>query len=448
MGKRNKTRQSKLFDPKWGTATIFVLRLIVGAVFIFSGFTKAIDPWGSIYKFDEYLAAFGFHGYDGLLTFMSFSLSAVEFALGVFMLLGAYRRMTPILMSLMMIVMLPLTLYIAITDNVADCGCFGDAITLSNWGTFWKNVALATALAYLVMFNNRVKNIYGFAVQWIVAFLSFIYILLIAWDGYTYQPLIDFRPFPVGTIISHDATDAGDESEEFLFVYEKDGSTREFTLDSLPDETWRFIERKPLPQSHTTNNAAEAGKAFHPITVFDTDHEVADGVILSEGEQLLLLFPSLSDVVIPFTYQINETYEFCHNHGIDVIGLTSNGKKEIDEWNDLSMAAYPIYVMDDSKLKMIARGNPAAVFLRNGEIVWKRAMQSIPIDRLATTDNFDDVIGSASSPLYSLYALTAVYLAAMTILLIVNRTHTVVKFSLLQVKKNRKKQVNLQSDKE
>ena len=250
MGKRNKTRQSKLFDPKWGTATIFVLRLIVGAVFIFSGFTKAIDPWGSIYKFDEYLAAFGFHGYDGLLTFMSFSLSAVEFALGVFMLLGAYRRMTPILMSLMMIVMLPLTLYIAITDNVADCGCFGDAITLSNWGTFWKNVALATALAYLVMFNNRVKNIYGFAVQWIVAFLSFIYILLIAWDGYTYQPLIDFRPFPVGTIISHDATDAGDESGEFLFVYEKDGSTREFTLDSLPDETWKFIERKPLPQSH------------------------------------------------------------------------------------------------------------------------------------------------------------------------------------------------------
>ena len=175
---------------------------------------------------------------------------------------------------------------------------------------------------------------------------------------------------------------------------------------------------------------------------------MADGVILSEGEQLLLLFPSLSDVVIPFTYQINETYEFCHNHGIDVIGLTSNGKKEIDEWNDLSMAAYPIYVMDDSELKMIARGNPAAVFLRNGEIVWKRAMQSIPIDRLATTDNFDDVIGSASSPLYSLYALTAVYLAAMTILLIVNRTHTVVKFSLLQVKKNRKKQVNLQSDKE
>ena len=142
------------------------------------------------------------------------------------------------------------------------------------------------------------------------------------------------------------------------------------------------------------------------------------------------------------------TYAKEHGKNIHFMGLTSNGKAEIDEWNDLSMAAYPIYVMDDSELKMIARGNPAAVFLRNGEIVWKRAMQSIPIDRLATTDNFDDVIGSASSPLYSLYALTAVYLAAMTILLIVNRTHTVVKFSLLQVKKNRKKQVNLQSDKE
>ena len=181
---------------------MWLLRLMVGAVFLFSGFTKGIDPWGSIYKFDEYLRSFGFYDYNGLLTFMAFSVSAVEFMLGAFMLLGIYRRFTPWAMLAMMTVMVPLTLYIAITNDVADCGCFGDAITLSNWGTFWKNVALTVALVYLVIFNRKVKNIYGFAVQWIVAVLSVAYLLMVAWLGYSFQPLIDFRPFPVGTIVS------------------------------------------------------------------------------------------------------------------------------------------------------------------------------------------------------------------------------------------------------
>ena len=152
---------SKLYGSLWGPAIVWLLRLMVGAVFLFSGFTKGIDPWGSIYKFDEYLRSFGFYDYNGLLTFMAFSVSAVEFMLGAFMLLGIYRRFTPWAMLAMMTVMVPLTLYIAITNDVADCGCFGDAITLSNWGTFWKNVALTVALVYLVIFNRKVKNIYG-----------------------------------------------------------------------------------------------------------------------------------------------------------------------------------------------------------------------------------------------------------------------------------------------
>ena len=142
--------------------------------------------------------------------------------------------------------------------------------------------------------------------------------------------------------------------------------------------------------------------------------------------------------------EINETYEFCHNHGIDVIGLTSNGKKEIDEWNDLSMAAYPMYIMDDSELKMVARGNPAAVLLSDGKIVWKRTLQSIPIDRLSRADDFAEVLGW--SPHHYLYFVTTLYLAAMLLVLIINRTHIVVKFSLNRVRKSRKKQVNLQSD--
>ena len=156
---------SKLYGRRLGPAVVAVLRLVVGGVFLFSGFTKGIDPWGSIYKFGEYASMFGLAGYDGLLPFMAFSVSAIEFALGVFLLVGIYRRFTPYAMLLMMAVMLPLTLYIAVTGEMSDCGCFGDAVTLTNWGTFWKNVPLTLAVVYLVAYNNRVKNIYGFAIK-------------------------------------------------------------------------------------------------------------------------------------------------------------------------------------------------------------------------------------------------------------------------------------------
>ena len=244
----------------------------------------------------------------------------------------------------------------------------------------------------------------------------------------------------MGTAI---AGDDGGTDEDFLFLYEKDGVQQGFVLDSRPDDTWTFVDRVPVDGGGDDEKVADAS-VYRPITVFDEDYKVADGVVKGKGEQLLLLFPSLSDVVIPFTYHINETYDFCMAHGIDVVGLTSNGRSEIAEWNDLSMAAYPMYILDDSELKMVARGNPAAVLLSDGKIVWKRTLQSIPIDRLSRADDFAEVLGW--SPHHYLYFVTTLYLAAMLLVLIINRTHIVVKFSLNRVRKSRKKQVNLQSD--
>ena len=99
--------------------TVLLLRLVAGGVFAFSGFAKAIDPWGSVYKFGEYFAAFGFADFEWSLLFLAVSAATVEFMLGVFMILGIYRRFTPAMMLLAMVVMLPLTGYLAITDAVA-----------------------------------------------------------------------------------------------------------------------------------------------------------------------------------------------------------------------------------------------------------------------------------------------------------------------------------------
>ena len=181
------------------TPAVYVLRLLVGAVFVLSGFAKAIDPWGTVYKLADYVGILHLESFAPLVTFGAFALPVVETVLGVFILLGLYRRFAPILLTAMMAVMTLLTFYLAVTDRMADCGCFGEVIVLSNWATFLKNVVLMAATIVLLKYNRRAKNVYGVGVQWVVWALTMMFTMMIEYYGYVYQPMLDFRPFKVGT---------------------------------------------------------------------------------------------------------------------------------------------------------------------------------------------------------------------------------------------------------
>lgn len=148
-------------DKKVTKAIVVLCRLVVGAVFVFSGFVKGIDPWGSFYKFSEYFATFGMQGMENVALFGAFAVAVVEFVLGVSVLLGAFRRGGVLLTGMMMLVMLPLTLYLALTDVVPDCGCFGDAVVISNWATFWKNVVLTLMIAFWCRLTKRCRVCLG-----------------------------------------------------------------------------------------------------------------------------------------------------------------------------------------------------------------------------------------------------------------------------------------------
>ncbi|MBR2496858.1 MAG: DoxX family protein, partial [Parabacteroides sp.] len=141
-------------------------RLLIGVVFIFSGFVKAVDPMGGGIKISEYLTSFGLESLEAFSVLISFNLSAIEFTLGVCMLLGAYRRYTAFFALLFMAFMTPLTLYLALFDPVSDCGCFGDALILSNWETFFKNVALLVATIITFSYNQRLLPFYTYRVYW------------------------------------------------------------------------------------------------------------------------------------------------------------------------------------------------------------------------------------------------------------------------------------------
>ena len=327
----------------WEVALTWLLRILCGGLFIFSGFVKAIDPWGTLFKVDEYLNAFAIWMPYALMRLFVFALCAIEFVVGCFLFLGCFRKSCPIFAALIMVFMLPLTLWIAMENPVADCGCFGDAVVLSNWMTFWKNVLLTIGIGFLIHYNLSAICLITPAFQWLAVVASGVFIVFIEIVGFFYQPLIDFRNYPEGTVL-------------FSSQQREDGEGLDvFDIDTLDDK-----------------------------------NEEADE---PEGKELIVMIPRVSLVSPATTWKLNSLYEWCQANGVKMIGVVSGSKDEIREWEDLSMANYPIYIADDTAIEEVVRGNPGIVYLDQGKIVWKASLNSIDVDDFQSPE----ITGDASS---------------------------------------------------
>ena len=429
----------------WCRLLTTLMRLVVGGLFVFSGFTKAVDPWGTCYKITDYLNAMGMEQWGNTALFLAVALAALEFMVGIAIVVGAYRRSSLVIALLMMAVMTPVTLWLAITDAVPDCGCFGDALHLSNWATFFKNVLLILGLIYLLMFNKSLRGVYGPAVHWMVMAVSFTMVMAVAYYGYFVQPLIDYRPYPVGTrLASMDAAGSEDENSEddFIFIYSRDGVEQEFTIDSLPDEEdgWEYVTRyharRPQGKVIIQNGASPSNIAI----MDDEGNDVTIDVLTRNRHMVLLLFPDLLQVGVVHSFALNELNDAALVADADVVALTPASAQEIEQWKDISMASYPIYNMDDSELKMIARGNPAVVYLEDGTIKWKRTLASLenveqPVELNRLSDDYDaDGI---------MTRLMAAFLLALLAILILNRSHLVLRYLFTRKKSTTKDQTTI-----
>ncbi len=429
----------------WCRLLTTLMRLVVGGLFVFSGFTKAVDPWGTCYKITDYLNAMGMEQWGNTALFLAVALAALEFMVGIAIVVGAYRRSSVVIALLMMAVMTPVTLWLAITDAVPDCGCFGDALHLSNWATFFKNVLLILGLIYLLMFNKSLRGVYGPAVHWMVMAVSFAMVMAVAYYGYFVQPLIDYRPYPVGTrLASMDAAGSEDENSEddFIFIYSRDGVEQEFTIDSLPDEEdgWEYVTRYHArrPQGKII---IQKGASPSSIAIMDDEgNDVTIDVLTRNRHMVLLLFPDLLQVGVVHSFALNELNDAALVADADVVALTPASAQEIEQWKDISMASYPIYNMDDSELKMIARGNPAVVYLEDGTIKWKRTLASLenveqPVELNRLSDDYDaDGI---------MTRLMAAFLLALLAILILNRSHLVLRHLFTRKKSTTKDQTTI-----
>lgn len=366
-----------------------VCRVLLGVVFIFSGFVKAVDPMGSAIKVGDYITAFGMDFLSPLVTLISFNLSAIEFVLGVCMLLGVYRKFVTFLTLLFMVFMTPLTLYLAIFDPVSDCGCFGDAIVISNWETFFKNVVLLAASILTFIYNQRLLQAYTYKAYWFVALYSYLFIMGFSYRNYYHLPIIDFRPYKIGANIPElMAIPEGTPQDEYRysFIYEKNGVRKEFTLDDYPadDPEWTFVDSKTELIQKGYEPPIEAFQIYNP-----EGEDVTDEILMNDEGILLLIAPRLEKAKDERIDEINNLYDYALEHQIEFYCITGSSVDAIEIWSDNTGAEYPFLIADETLLKTIIRSNPGLVLMHNGTILMKWHYKDIPeeedIERVLTS---------------------------------------------------------------
>lgn len=408
-------KANTLWQRRIEPVLVVLARLVVGATFAFSGFVKSIDPAGTSLKIREYLEAFDLDFALPIAFFIAVCLGVYELILGVNLLFGSYRRVTSVLLFLTMLVMTPLTLYLALANPISDCGCFGEALYLTHWQSFAKNVVLLLLSIVLLLGNRRIRSIYHKEIQPLTLYFVLFYAVGISMYAYYYQPILDFRPYKEGTDIK--AALSLDVFDTPRYLYRNGDRLEEFSADDLPTDTaWHFVER--------VESAAPSTSTVSNFVIYDGEDDITEWILSDPGYTFLILSPSLAVAESSAIDKIDELYDYVREYHYNLYCLTASTPEEIAEWQDNTGADYPFYSMDASTLRTIMRGNPGIVLLHDGVIVKKvrpahlpgEAEWNAPVDQLP----FGQL--SPYTHLRPLLTLLVIFFIPMLLLLLTSKT--------------------------
>lgn len=356
-----------------------VCRFVLAATFIFSGYVKAIDPLGTLYKLKDYAAAMSLNGLlpDWVLVGVAIALGALEFALGVFMLFAVRRHVVSRITLAFMTAMTVLTLWIFVADPVKDCGCFGDALKLTNGETLLKNIVLSACAALVAWRPVDMARFISRSNQWIVRYYTVAYIVITSVYCLYTLPIFDFRPYHVGMNIKQGMEiPEGAEQPEFesTFLLRKNGETREFTLDNYPDSTWEYVDTRTVQ----TKKGYEPPIHDFALTSCDTGEDITEQVLTKKGYTFLLVSPRLAVADDSNFGDIDQIYEYAEENGADFYCVTASANDEIERWRDLTGAEYQFCNADETTLKTMIRSNPGLMLLKDGTIIGKWSHNALP----------------------------------------------------------------------
>ena len=352
-----------------------IARTLLALTFLFSGFVKAGDPLGTVYKIQDYLH----EGFGGIFQWAipaagvaAVCLIALEWLLGIAMLLNVRTQWTSWITLLFYCIMTPLTLYIAIANPVSDCGCFGDALVITNWQTFWKNIILLLLSICLVICRKAIPELFSWWMEIIIALAALGSVAGIMGYSYTHLPQIDFRPYKVGNHIPtlmEIPDDAEVDQYEITLIYAKDGKEQTFTLENYPkgDPEWTFVDQKSVLIK----------KGYVP-PIHDFEIETLEGDYITqdvlESEEPIALVV-MYDLTKTDTTQLEKLMHMIHEYP-RVYFLTASGEEEIFAFAeelgwDEETTYFTFCFTDPITLKTIVRANPGVIVVQNGTIIDK-----------------------------------------------------------------------------
>jgi len=351
-----------------------IARTLLAVVFLFSGFVKTVDPLGTVYKIEDYLKAFGgfFTDLLPLAGAAAVCLILAEWVLGLCMLCNVKTQWTSWLALVFYLIMTPLTLWIALTNPVSDCGCFGDALVLTNWQTFWKNIVLLCLVVVLLVCRKSIPQTFVWQVELGIALIALISGGAIMGYSYTHLPPLDFRPYKVGNNIielMEIPDDAEPDQYAITLIYERDGKQQAFTLEDYPkgDSTWTFVDQKSV----LVKKGYEA--PIHDFEILTMNFEDITYDILESEEPVVLV--AMYDLQKTDRSQMDKLTAIIHEHS-KVYFLTGSGEADIyafaEElgWDEETMESV-FCTIDPVTLKTIVRANPGVFVVQNGIVIDK-----------------------------------------------------------------------------
>lgn len=358
---RSSARQ---YTPPSMILLVRVLQALLGLFFIFSGITKGIDPMGTGLKVSEYLGLWGMNAELTTAIWLAVGLILLESLLGVSLLVGIWRRGTPVIGLLLMVPMTCLTLYIYIANPVADCGCFGDALKISNSATFWKNVVILLMMILLLRYKRSLYCLRSAKAQWIVAVIAALGLFSFTVYPLLYLPIVDFRPYKVGTPLSHFGGAPADDGTRY--IYSRNGVERAFTVEELAeaDSTWTYVRLEETIPEQPTEETADF------ILLDASGSEVGHQLAGSTARALLYVTYDLAEMT-EAELQMGLELQRRASYPVTLVMPNTFDLAESHPHSDLIRQYDQVLFMDLKMIQTMIRSNPGLVVIDSGTIAVK-----------------------------------------------------------------------------
>jgi len=359
-----------------------IARVLLGLTFVFSGFVKGIDPWGSAYKFTDYFNAFQMPWITDLAFALGVFLAATEFFLGVAFIFNFFTRITSWFMLAFMVFFTGLTFVLALTNPVTDCGCFGDALIITNWQTFYKNIVLLALAIYVFIQRKNFKSKNGPILS--IAFTGMTMVVYFYLVDYSYKhlPIIDFSPYKVGVNIPEAMKipeGALKDVYENNFVYKntKTGEEKKFTEADYPWQdtiNWKFVKMEDpvlIQKGYTP--------PIHDFRIETPEGEdIRDFFLYDENYTFIVIASNLQKSNREGMGKIALLAAEAKSKGYNFIGLTASSPDSFEEFKNETGAQFDFFNTDEITLKTIVRSNPGLILLKKGTIIGKYHFNDIP----------------------------------------------------------------------